>query len=75
MKSKKELIRIVRTSEGDICLDDTGRKNGRGAYVCKNIVCMEKVKKTRGLDRSFKFSVPADVYERLSEEIKKYDEQ
>ena len=69
MKSKKELIRIVRTSEGDICLDDTGRKNGRGAYICQSMECMEKAIKTHALERSFRVEIPTEVYDRLKEEL------
>lgn len=72
-KSKKELIRIIRTPEGDICLDETGRKNGRGAYLCKNMDCWKKVKKTRGLDRSFKMAVPPEVYDLLEKEFMKFE--
>jgi len=70
-KNKKELIRIVRTSEGEIFLDPAGKKNGRGAYVCRNPECIRKAFQTKGLDRSFKESVPAEVYGRLSEEMEK----
>ena len=70
VKDKKELIRIVRTPEGEMELDRTGRKNGRGAYICDSSVCLEKARKSKGLDRSFKMSIPAEVYDKLNEEIK-----
>lgn len=69
VKDKKELIRIVRTKEGEIELDPTGRKNGRGAYICKDSKCFETQKKSKGLDRSFKSQVSVDVYDRLIEEL------
>ena len=68
-KPKRELIRIVRTPEGEYLLDTTGRKNGRGAYLCSSPECMEKAWKSRGLDRSFREKVPQEVYERLKKEI------
>lgn len=72
-KGKKELIRVVRTPEGEICLDETGRKNGRGAYLCRNIECLKKAEKTRGLDRSFKMAVPPEVYDLLEKEFIKFE--
>ena len=68
MKSKKEMIRILKTPEGQITVDATGRKNGRGAYLCPSRECLRKAVKTKGLDRSFKMAVPREVYERLREE-------
>ena len=69
MKSKKEMIRVLRTTEGDIVLDATGRKNGRGAYICKNMECFRKAVKNRGLERSLKTEIPASVYEELEKEM------
>ena len=69
MKNKREMIRILKTAEGEIVLDATGRKNGRGAYLCPSMDCFLKAKKSRGLDRSFKMAEPAEVYERLVEEV------
>lgn len=69
MKAKKDLIRIIKTAEGDIILDATGRKNGRGAYICANSECMVKAEKTRGLSRSFKMDIPKEVYEELKKEM------
>lgn len=54
MKSKKEMIRVIKTAEGEILLDATGRKNGRGAYLCPSMECFKKAVKGRGLERSFK---------------------
>ena len=69
MKSKKEMIRVIRTSEGEFLLDATGRKNGRGAYLCPNSDCLAKAVKNKGLDRSFKQAIPKEVYEALEKEM------
>ncbi len=71
MKNKKELIRIVKNDEGEFSLDTTGKKPGRGAYICPNLECLEKAQKSKGLERSFKAAVPKDVYEKLKEELVK----
>ncbi|WP_334304397.1 RNase P modulator RnpM [Johnsonella ignava] len=65
-KDKKEMVRIVRTEDIQIIIDETGKKNGRGAYICKNAECMKKALKSRGLDRSFKIPVSKEVYENLA---------
>ena len=69
MKSKKEMIRVIRTSEGEFLLDATGRKNGRGAYLCPNGDCLKKAVKNKGLERSFKQAIPKEVYEALEKEM------
>ena len=69
MKSKKEIIRVIRTSEGEFLLDATGKKNGRGAYICPSKNCLEKAVKNKGLERSFKQSIPREVYEALEKEM------
>ena len=69
MKSKKEMIRVIRTSEGEFLLDATGRKNGRGAYLCPNGGCFAKAVKNKGLERSFKQAIPKEVYEALEKEM------
>ena len=69
MKNKKELIRVVRSNEGQFFIDFTGKKPGRGAYVCKEDACLERSVKQRGLERSFKLSVPKDLYEQLKAEL------
>ena len=69
MKSKKEMIRVLRTAEGEILIDATGRKNGRGAYLCPSCECLKKAVKSKGLDRSFKMAVPREVYEALEKEM------
>ncbi len=69
MKSKKELIRVLKTEEEGFVLDFTGKKNGRGAYICRNAECLKTAKKSKGLDRSFKMAVSDDVYDSLTKEI------
>lgn len=72
MKSKKEMIRVLKTEEA-IILDTTGKKNGRGAYVCKNAECLQKAKKSKGLDRSFKMTISDEVYDSLTKEIEAFE--
>lgn len=69
MRPKKELLRIVRTPEGEVKADRTGRAAGRGAYICKNIECLEKAKKIRALERALEHAVDGAVFERLKEEV------
>lgn len=69
MKSKKEMMRVLKTTEQDFELDTTGKKNGRGAYLCFSKECFEKAVKGKGLERSFKQSIPKEVYERLEKEM------
>lgn len=73
MKSKKELLRILKTAEGEISFDITGRKNGRGAYLCFSGECLQKAVKTKGLERSFQMKIPSEVYERLEKEFENID--
>lgn len=75
MKSKKELLRILRTAEGEIMFDVTGRKNGRGAYLCFSEECLQKAIRTKGLERSFQRKIPPEVYEKLKEEFGKINER
>ena len=69
MKSKKEMIRVIKTAEDEIMLDATGRKNGRGAYLCPSMECLKKAVKGKGLERSFKMAIPKEVYETLEKEM------
>lgn len=69
MKNKKEMIRILKTPEGNFTLDDTGRKNGRGAYLCPTMECLKQAVKSKGLERSFKMAIPKEVYEALEKEM------
>ena len=69
MKDKKELIRVVKSPEGDITLDATGKKSGRGAYVCPDGDCLKKARKSRALERAFDTAIPPEVYEALEKEM------
>lgn len=64
-KNKAELLRIVRTPEGNFAIDFTGKANGRGAYICKNENCAAETKKRRKLDKSFKTALPAEIYDEI----------
>ena len=68
-KAKKELIRVVRTPEGAVCLDFSGKLNGRGAYICPSADCLKKARKAKSLDRSLEVSIPEEVYDRLEKEM------
>ena len=70
-REKKELVRVVRDPEGNISLDSTGKKSGRGAYVCRSPECLKKARKARRLERSFSCQIPDEVYQRLEEELEK----
>lgn len=69
MKTKKEMIRVLKTPEEDIIIDSTGKKNGRGAYVCRTLACLQKAIKTKGLERSLKVSIPKELVETLEKEM------
>ena len=69
MKSKKEMLRVLKTAEDEIVLDATGRKNGRGAYLCFSRECLAKARKNKGLERSLKMSIPSEVYDSLEKEL------
>lgn len=72
MKNKKEMIRVLKTPEGEFLLDSTGRKNGRGAYLCPSMECLRKAIKSKGLERSFKMAIPKEVYEALEREMEQF---
>ena len=69
MKSKKEMLRILKTAEDEIVLYATGRKNGRGAYLCFSKECLLKARKNKGLERSLKMAIPPAVYDSLEKEL------
>ena len=69
LKSKKEMIRVLKTVEGDFFIDESGRKNGRGAYICSSKECLEKAIQNKGLEKSFKTAIPKEIYDRLKEEL------
>lgn len=67
MKDKRELLRVVKNKEGEIFVDPTGKKNGRGAYVCKDVECLKKLKKNKVLNKTFKCNVQDEVYNKIEE--------
>lgn len=73
--NKREMIRIVKSPEGEFSVDFTGKKSGRGAYICKNIECLNTAVKQRRLEKSFKCQIDNSVYEQLKEDFAKLDEQ
>ncbi len=72
-KPKRELIRVVRSPEGEISLDFRGKKPGRGAYICPDAACLAKVRKSRALERAFSVAIPAEVYEALEAQMEQGD--
>lgn len=78
MKAKREMVRVIKTvsedgTETNITLDTTGRKNGRGAYICPDITCFNAAVKNKGLERSFKMPIPKEVYELLKKEMEELE--
>ena len=69
MKNKKDMIRVIKTATGEILLDRTGRQNGRGAYICDDRDCLIKARKNKGLERSFRQQISAEVYDSLEKEF------
>lgn len=69
MKPKRELIRVIRTLDDEILVDATGKKNGRGAYICSNRECLDKAVKNKGLERSLKIAVPQEIYTDFEKEM------
>lgn len=69
MKSKKELIRVVKNQEGEVKIDLTGKANGRGSYICKNIDCLEKAIKFKRFERTLETKLSEEIYEKLKEEL------
>lgn len=68
-KDKRELVRIVRSPEGEISIDATGKKPGRGAYICPNLECLNKVIKSKRLERSLETAISQEIYESLKEQL------
>lgn len=75
MKPKRELLRVVRSPEGEIALDFRGRIPGRGAYVCPDAACLARAKKSRALERAFGISVPDEVYDQLSRQLEEHADE
>jgi predicted RNA-binding protein YlxR (DUF448 family) len=75
MKDKKQLLRVVRTKEEEYLIDETGRLNGRGAYLCTNSECYKEAIKKKGLERSYKQAIPSEIAIRLGEEIENIEQR
>lgn len=69
MKEKRDMMRVLKTAENEIFLDATGKKNGRGAYICRSMECLRRARKNKGLERSFKMSISTEVYDALEREF------
>ena len=75
-KPKGELLRVVRSPEGTISLDTTGRASGRGAYLCRDVQCLRRARKSRRIENTLEWTIPEEVWDRMEEELEKYaDEQ
>lgn len=75
MKSKREMIRVLKTENDEILLDATGKKNGRGAYICRSSECLEKAVKNHGIERSLKTGIAPEIYDSLKKEIEKIESE
>ena len=69
MKDKKALLRVVKSPEGQVSLDFTGKKSGRGAYVCHDVECLRRARKSRALEQAFSTAIPAEVYDAMEAEL------
>jgi predicted RNA-binding protein YlxR (DUF448 family) len=69
MKPKKELVRVVKSPEGEVSLDLTGKKPGRGAYVCKSAECLRKARKSRRFEKAFSMKIPDEIYDAMEKEL------
>ena len=74
-KPKKELVRVVKSPDGEISIDLTGKKSGRGAYICRDINCLKAAQKSRGLERTLECAISPDIYERLLQQIAEGDDE
>ena len=68
-KAKREMIRVVRGTDGNVSLDFSGKMNGRGAYICPNAECLKKALRSKALDRSLEVTIPEEIYDRLQKEM------
>mgnify|MGYP001191718338 CR=1 FL=1 len=71
-KPKRELLRIVKNNEGEIFVDPTGKKNGRGEYICPSMDCFARVRKTKALNQEFSCDIPEEVYAEISRQLEEY---
>lgn len=73
-KPKAELLRVVRDPDGGISLDFKGKKSGRGAYICRDVKCLKKARKTHRIDRDLECEIPEEVYDAMEQELENNDE-
>ena len=69
MKNKRELVRVVKHKDGEVSLDLTGKKAGRGAYICPQLSCLQKARKSRGFERALSCKIPEEVYDQMEQEL------
>lgn len=74
MKPKRELVRVVKSPEGEISIDLKGKKSGRGAYVCKDVLCLKKAIKSKALERAFGVPMPEEIFATLQQQMEGEDE-
>ena len=74
-KPKKELLRVVRTPEGEITLDFIGKKSGRGAYICYDVKCLKKARKSKRIDKNLDVVIPEEIYDKMESELEKNERQ
>jgi predicted RNA-binding protein YlxR (DUF448 family) len=72
-RAKGELLRVVRTPEGEITLDFTGKKSGRGAYICYDVKCLKKARKSKRIDKSLDTEIPEEIYDKMESELEDYE--
>ena len=72
-RSKAELLRVVRSPEGEISLDFTGKKSGRGAYLCRDVKCLRRARKSRRIDKNLDCSIPDEIYDRMEQELQDHE--
>ena len=72
-KPKKELLRVLRTPDGEIILDFTGKKSGRGAYICYDVKCLKKARKSKRIDKSLETEIPEEIYDKMESELEDYE--
>ena len=72
-KPKKELLRVLRTPEGEITLDFTGKKSGRGAYICYDVKCLKRARKSKRIDKSLQVDIPEEIYDKMERELEEYE--
>ena len=70
-RPKKELLRVVRTADGKVVLDFTGKLSGRGAYICPDVSCLKKARKSRRLDHTLEIQIPEEIYEAMEQELER----